>query len=295
MNNTKSKYVIGSVLLTLAASIWGGMFVVVKSIVGEIPPIELVWLRYLTAAVCLIVFSLIVRTRWHFNAHDLGIIVLIGLLGNTLSLITQETGTWLSNAQTGAVITTSTPIFMMIFAWLFLKEKLTWLRICSIIMAALGVIVIVGLHLTGAHLLLGIFSLLVSSCAWALASILIKKLSKTYNALQITIISVVVALIVISPWIGVHWNIIQGINFLNLKVLFCILYLGCISTAAAFIMWDKGLALMDADSSGLFYLIQPIVGAFLGWLILGENISAGFIVGMLLIIGGVYLYIRFDN
>ncbi|XIF19994.1 MAG: Hypothetical protein AJITA_00707 [Acetilactobacillus jinshanensis] len=57
----KNKHILVMILLKLKASIWGGMFVVVK--------------------------------------------------GNTLSLITQETGTWLSNAQTGAVITTSTPIF----------------------------------------------------------------------------------------------------------------------------------------------------------------------------------------
>ncbi|QFQ93056.1 EamA family transporter [Lacticaseibacillus manihotivorans] len=41
---------IGAVYLSIAASIWGGMFVIVKAIVGQIPPIQLVWLRYLVAA-----------------------------------------------------------------------------------------------------------------------------------------------------------------------------------------------------------------------------------------------------
>lgn len=41
----KKTRVLGSVELVSAAAIWGGMFVVVKAIVTEIPPIQLVWLR----------------------------------------------------------------------------------------------------------------------------------------------------------------------------------------------------------------------------------------------------------
>ncbi|APU72097.1 hypothetical protein BI355_1798 [Companilactobacillus crustorum] len=46
-----SKKILGSILLSLAACIWGGMFVVVKIIVEEIHPIQLVFLRYLVAIV----------------------------------------------------------------------------------------------------------------------------------------------------------------------------------------------------------------------------------------------------
>ena len=291
----KSKQVLGSILLALSASIWGGMFVVVKSIVNQIPPIELVWLRYLTAIVCLLGIAAITKSHWRFNWHDLKIIILIGILGNTISLITQETGTWLSNAQTGAVITTITPTFMIIFAWLLLKERLNRVRQLSVVIATLGVITIVGIHLSGAHLLLGIASLLISSMFWALASVMVKKLSGNYTVLQLTIISITVALICITPWIIFHWGTIENVNFVNLKVIFCILYLGCVSTAAAYLMWNRGLELLDADSSGLFYLIQPIVGAILGWLLLGEQISVGFLIGTCLIIGGVFIYIRFDR
>ncbi|WP_225208990.1 EamA family transporter [Limosilactobacillus walteri] len=52
----KSNKVVGSLLLSIAASIWGGMFVVVKSIVTIIPPIELVWCRYVVAILFLLLF-----------------------------------------------------------------------------------------------------------------------------------------------------------------------------------------------------------------------------------------------
>ncbi|MDQ0217909.1 drug/metabolite transporter (DMT)-like permease [Peribacillus cavernae] len=49
---------LGSIYLALAASIWGGMYVVVKVVVSVIPPLELVWMRYLVAILALLIIGL---------------------------------------------------------------------------------------------------------------------------------------------------------------------------------------------------------------------------------------------
>ncbi len=87
------KKIIGALFLSVAASIWGGMFVVVKSVVAVIPPVELVWLRYLVAAIVLLVFMLIKHVPWHWDRRNGLLMILIGLIGNALSIVTQETGT----------------------------------------------------------------------------------------------------------------------------------------------------------------------------------------------------------
>ncbi|AYE37406.1 DMT family transporter [Companilactobacillus zhachilii] len=289
-----SKKVLGSVLLSMLACIWGGMFVVVKIIVDEIHPIQLVWLRYLIAIIFLMIFSLLRREKWHWNWSDLRLIFLIGLIGNTISIVAQETGTWLSSAQTGAVITSATPTFMLIFAWLILKEKMTSVKIISVIMATLGVIMIVGLHLSGNYILYGVLSLIVAALTWALMSVLVKKVNH-YSSLQTTIISTMVAIVCLTPIIMLNPSALGNINFLNIKVILCLFYLGVISTAMAFVMWNQGLKLVNASSSGLFFLLQPIVGTLLGWLLLGESISISFIVGTILIIGSVWFSIKFTK
>lgn len=289
-----SKKVLGSILLSIAACIWGGMFVVVKIIVGEIHPIELVWLRYLVAIIFLILFSIIKQEKWQIDWHDLKLILLIGIIGNTISIVTQETGTWLSSAQTGAVITSSTPTFMVIFAWLILKEKLTKIKIISVVMATIGVVMIVGVHLSGKNVLLGVCSLIIAALTWALMSVLIKKV-RSYSALQTTILSTIVAIICLTPFVLTNSKTVMQINFFDPKVFLCLLYLGAISTAAAFVMWNQGLTMVDASASGLFFLLQPIVGTLLGWLLLGENLSWGFVVGSILILGSVFVSIRFEK
>ncbi len=70
-------------------------------------------------------------------------------------------------------------------------------------------------------------------------------------------------------------------------ILLGVLYLGVVSTAGAFFLWNKGLELMDAGIGSLFFFFQPIVGAFLGWLLLHEHLDRTFFIGGLFIITGV--------
>lgn len=55
---------------------------------------------------------------------------------------------------------------------------------------------------------------------------------------------------------------------------------------------NRGLQLLKASNGGLFFFFQPIVGTFLGWLLLGEQVGLSFGIGTLLIFIGVLLVIR---
>ncbi|WP_243680777.1 DMT family transporter [Lacticaseibacillus manihotivorans] len=246
----KQNKIIGALYLSFAASIWGGMFVIVKDIVGQISPIQLVWLRYLVAAPVLLLFCLVMRIDWHWRKQDVGLMILIGLIGNTLSIVTQETGTWLSSAQLGSVVTAATPAFMVLFSWGLLKVRPTrgdWL---SLIFAMLGVICIVGLSFSVRGVLLGALMLMIAALTWALMSVLIRKVSPDVNALQVTLVGVLVALITLTPWVLMHAQVLAGVNFFSLHVGLSLLYLGAISTASAFVMWNVAFGKWPATYLG---------------------------------------------
>jgi len=73
------------------------------------------------------------------------------------------------------------------------------------------------------------------------------------------------------------------------------LYLGIVSTVLAFILWNRGLQLLNASSGGFFFCLQPLVGTLLGWLLLGESIGGTFWIGSFLILSGVPLVIKEKN
>jgi drug/metabolite transporter (DMT)-like permease len=63
--------------------------------------------------------------------------------------------------------------------------------------------------------------------------------------------------------------------------------MGVFCTALAYYLWNRSLSMIEAGKCGLFYPMQPMVSAFLGWMFLGEEITQRFVIGAALIISGV--------
>lgn len=288
MKNT----LIGSLYLILASSIWGGMYVVVKILVAVIPPLELVWMRYLIALVALVIIGLVTRQNWRIKRRHFGIIIAIAVIGYVISIVTQETGTMLSTAQMGAIITSTTPAFMVLFASLILKERLTLKKAISVSLATIGVITIVGFDDINMSSMLGGVSLIIAALTWALMSVLIKRLPSDYSQIVVTTYATLIAFIVLTPFVITKLPQIDINDLTNPTILGGLIYLGVISTSIAFLLWNRGLQMLNASSGGVFFFVQPVVGTLLGWLILGETISITFWVGSVLILLGVLIVIK---
>ncbi|MCH7321820.1 DMT family transporter [Solibacillus sp. MA9] len=283
---------VGALFLSLAASIWGGMYVVVKVVVDVIPPFELVWMRYFIAAITLLIIGFITKQIWAIARKDWLIIFIVALVGNTISIVTQEMGTLLSSAQMGAIITATTPAFMVLFARFVLKETLTWKKCFSIALATIGVAIIVGNGAIDSTLQLGGVYLLIAALTWAFMSVLIKKIPANYSQIVVTTYTSSIAVILLTP------IVLPKLSQLNIEAMTQpsiwggLLYLSIISTACGFLLWSKGLQLLNASSGGLFFFLQPIVGTFLGWVLLEETIGWSFWIGTVLIFVGIFLVIK---
>lgn len=212
------KSIFGALCLSFAACIWGGMFVVVKTIVGEIPPIQLVWLRYLIAVVVLGLIAWQQHLTWHWDWPNLRLMILAGLVGDTLSIVLQETGTWLASAQLGAVITTATPTAMVLFGWPLLHRRPHRSHWVSLALATSGVIAIVGVQVTGRHVGLGAGCLLLAGLTWALMSVLIQLIDQRYSPLQVTLLAALVAVICLTPVVIWQAPILTHIAWTRLHV-----------------------------------------------------------------------------
>ncbi|MBL3732112.1 DMT family transporter [Lysinibacillus sp. HST-98] len=284
--------VIGAIFLSLAASIWGAMYVVVKVVVEVVPPLELVWMRYLIAVIALGIIGIMLRQSWKIAKKDWLIIFLVGLIGNTISIVTQEMGTMLSTAQMGAIITATTPAFMVVFARLILKESITLKKCLSIALATIGVGIVVGNGQIDVTQQLGGLYLLLAALTWALMSVFVKKVPSDYSQIVVTTYTSMIAVMLLTPFVLPRLNNLDLASVLQPTISGGLLYLGIISTAGGFLLWNKGLQLMNASSGGLFFFFQPIVGTFLGWTLLGETIGLSFWIGSLLIFSGVFIVIR---
>jgi len=284
--------ILGAICLSLAASIWGGMYVVSKYVLDFIPPLTLVWLRFIIAFVVLDMILKITEKKQKktvtIRKKDWLLFAWIGFIGYFISITCQFIGTKLSDAHTGSLVTSATPAFMVIFAAIILKEKLTARRLLSTIIATIGVIIVIGWDIEIGSYFIGTIILVGAAITWALLSIYVKIASARFSSLVITTYAIFFSLFFITPFMV--WEFQSSpIEPISLYVLLGVLYLGIVSTAGAFFLWNKGLELMDASIGSLFFFFQPIVGSLLGWFLLNEALSSNFFIGGILIICSVFI------
>jgi len=276
----------GYCALAAAACIWGGMYVVSKYALDFIPPFTLLWLRYVSG-LC-VLYPLAARQRTApLTGADQRVFLLIGFVGYVVSVGLQFVGTRLSSAHNGAIITSASPAFILLFAWMMLGERLTARKLLSVLLATVGVVIVVGWDHGaggGGGALLGNMVLIGAAITWALLSVLARKFSSRLSPLVITTGAVFWAAIMTTPIMCVEWRFVP-VSGLDNPLLWCaVLYLGVVATAGAFYLWNKGLSLVEAGSGSVFFFLQPVVGALLGWLVLGEPLTISFFSG-----GGVIL------
>ncbi|PGQ13926.1 DMT family transporter [Bacillus cereus] len=284
--------ILGAICLSLAASIWGGMYVVSKYVLDFIPPLTLVWLRFIIAFVVLYGILKLAEKKQKkkvtIRKKDWLLFAWIGFIGYFISITCQFIGTKLSDAHTGSLVTSATPAFMVIFAALILKEKLTARRLLSTIIATIGVIIVIGWDIEIGSYFIGTIILVGAAITWALLSIYVKIASIQFSSLVITTYAIFFSLFFITPFM--IWELqTSSIGTVNTYVILGVLYLGIVSTAGAFFLWNKGLELIDASIGSLFFFFQLIVGSLLGWLLLNETLNSNFFIGGILIICSVLI------
>lgn len=282
--------ILGTLYLVLAASIWGGMYVVSKIVLVFVSPLLLLWLRYVVALVALVVLVWVSRQSWRIRVQDLWLIAGVGLTGYALSVWAQFVGTALTSAQMGAMITSATPAFMVVFARILRKERMTRRKAFAVALATVGVLLIVGIGGMGHSNQWGVLALTLAAITWALMSVLVTGVPKEYSQLVVTMYAIAFATLVITPLSFTQLHEVPSVLSHPLLV-GGVLYLGVIATALAFFLWNKGLLMVGASAGGLYFFFQPLVGTLLGWLILGERVDTLFWIGatMILVSAGMTL------
>jgi drug/metabolite transporter (DMT)-like permease len=290
------KAYLGPIYLSLAAAIWGGMYVISKYALDIIPPMTLLFIRYFIASfvmgfICWYKnITIIPRQHW-------GLFFQIGFVGYFFSVGAQFIGTKLSSAHMGALLTTLSPLFLSVFAIFLLKEKMNVKQVVSMMLSLIGLLIIVGLPgLKGQdHAVWGSLILLLAAISWGYYSVISRKASQYYSPIQLTTVGIWIAACFTLPTTFLEVNQWRFTDLISWSIVLSVIYLGVISTALAFFSWNKGLKLTPSHQAGIYFFLQPVVGSFFGWLFLREHLSSSFFMGSLFILTGVYLSMYRSN
>jgi drug/metabolite transporter (DMT)-like permease len=266
--------------------LWASAYVFTKVALNYFTAFSLGFLRYLVAAIVLIIAASIKKIGLP-DIKDIPKFILSGLLGFTLYMIAFNIGSKTLSSTTSSIIIATVPILTALFASISLKEKLRALSWIAILIQFSGILI---LTLWNGLLSINIGVIWMFGAALLLSgyNITQRQYTKKYTAFQSTTYSIVAGAILLSVFSseGIS-QIIQA----PLNQVFVVLYLGIFPGAVAFICWSKALAIAKKTSDVSNYMfVTPLLSLMLGYIIIYEVPDIATYVGGPIIIFGLLIF-----
>jgi drug/metabolite transporter (DMT)-like permease len=277
-----------------AVIVWGGTFIATKVALQEVSPATIVWMRF---AMGLVILGIAVAARKQFaipEKNEWLYFALLGFLGVTLHQWLQATGLQTAKATTTAWIVATTPVFIAILGWLWLKEKLNWIQVSGIIVAALGVLLVVSRGdlsalISGDEGTFGDILIFISALNWAVYTILSRRELARHPAARMMFFVMLIGWLFTNIWIFGFGPGLSEIKNLTSSGWGAMAILGIFGSGLAYIAFYDALQALPASQLGAFFNIEPLVTAILAAFIIHERITLVSLIGGAVIILGVWL------
>jgi len=280
----------------IAVIIWGASFVATKIAVQEVSPDLVVFLRFGMGVIILggVVWSR-KQLQWP-QWKDWLYFMLLGFLGITFHQWLQSTGLVTAQAVTTGWIVASIPIFMVILSWIFLREKLAWLQVLGICLAAIGVLLIItkgnlGSLISGHFGSVGDFLILISAPNWAIFSILSKRGLQKYPAAEMMFYVMMFGWL-FSSILLFNTGDINQVREISINGWSAISFLGIFCSGIAYVFWYDALQALPVSQTGAFLYLEPVITVIVASLLLGEKLLLSGLLGGMVILLGVWMVNR---
>lgn len=233
---------------------------------------------------CFPAFSVLRRRGLKIGRHDMLVLSGIGLVGVTLMAGLFHLGITFLPANIAALLFSCNPVFVVLLASLLLDEKITIRKVTAAGLCLCGVFILSrdrgdGLSLTGIFLMAG------ATLAFALYTVLCKKVIPRYGALPVTAFAALAGGVVLIPVAlaveGVPFAAYGSVDWVGL------LYLAVFGTAMGYFLYIYGIGHVGAGAGSMAFFLKPFAAALFAWLVLGEKFSAREVIAGILILSGM--------
>lgn len=276
----------GWFMLIVLSVLWGGSFFFVGVAVQELPPLTIAALRVFLAAITLLVVLylsgvLLPREKGVWRSF-----LVMGLLNNVIPFYLIIWGQTRIASGLASILNATTPLFTVVAAHLLTTdEKITPQKVTGLLIGFGGVIAIFGQDaLQGVgHATFGQLAVLGAAVSYSLAGIYGRRFARlgvrpvvtaTGQVTASSLLLIPAALILERP---------LDLPMPGLEVWLAVVSLAVVSTAFAYILYFRILAIAGATNVLLVTLLIPLSAIVLGALFLGEQLAARQLVGMVLI------------
>lgn len=280
------------VLLLLLSIVWGGSFFFTELLVDELPPLTIVFFRVSLAAAFLWIYIAVKKITVPTNIEAWCALLVMGLLNNVLPFSLIVWSQTIITSSLASILNATVPMFTVVLAAFLLKdEKITWLKVAGVVVGFIGTACIIApdLRAIGGGHFVAQLAVLGAAISYSFAGIFGRRFSRiglhptTTAAGQVTASSMLILplVLLIEPP--------ASLTFPSTQALLALLGLALLSTAVAYILYFRILAIAGATNLVLVTFLIPVWAGFFGIWLLSEQLGVNQIVGVAIIALGLSL------
>lgn len=275
-------------LLLLLAVIWGSTYMLLGLALRELPPMTIVMLRLGLAAMVMAALVWAWRLTWPRSLSDWMPFLVMGILNNVIPFIAIGYSQLEIASGLTSVIVATTPLWTLLLSRAFVPgQRIGGLQIAGILFGIVGVGVLFGPEMLAGKrttlfgMMLALLAAVSYGCAGAWGARLrgVQPVVSTSCQLACSaLVMTVVAVALDKPWT------LPMPGWLTVTV---VLVLAVVSTALAYVVFYRVLAVSGGTNAMLVTLIMPPISIWLGILVLDETFTVRYALGALIIAAGL--------
>ena len=277
-------------LTILAAGVlWGCIGLFIKLLTREnYQPMEITAFRAYTACLLLVLFFLIKdKHKLKIHLKDIWCFVGTGFLSFVLFNYCYFVTIQESSLAVAAILLYTAPIMVMVMSLFLFKERLTLQKFVCLMLAVLGCALVSGLGGDMRLTTLGLITGVLSGFCYALYSIFGRYALRRYSTETVTVYTFVFASVGVTPFLNLP-SLVSHVAQ-SPSILWAVFGLGLLSTVAPFLLYTKGLNVVESGKASIIASVEPVVATLISVFFFQEPLSLLGGLGVLLVIAAIVL------
>ena len=276
--------------LVLSMIFWSLSFVWYKDIYQYLKPFTLIFFRLIISSILMLTATTLIGRLQKIKKEDRRLIFTLAFFEPLLYFIGESLGMQYVSPTVGAVIIATIPLLVPIAAFYFLKEKLTVLNLFGIAFSTLGVcLVLLDNTFSFVASPKGVMLLFVAVTAAVFYSIILMKASAKYNTLTIITYQNTIGVFYFLPLFFIfEFQYFKDIEFSS-DMLIPLFEMAVFASTLAFLLFTYAIRQIGVSKANIFANLIPVFTAIFAFWLFGEEFYLQKIIGILVVIGGLFL------
>jgi drug/metabolite transporter (DMT)-like permease len=276
-------------VLVVLGCIWGNSFLFTKVTVEEVPPLTLVEGRLILAGVVLL---LLLRALGHSLSLTPALwaaVAFMGVINNVIPFALITWGQQHIDSSLAAILNSTMPLFTVIIAPLWIKERLTFDGALGVLVGFAGVFVLIGADLRqiAESSTLGQIAVVGASACYATGTVFARRYLQERPPVVLASGQMMVASALLLP---VALAVDRPFDLhTSAKAALAWVALGVASSGLAYVIFFWLVQRLEALQVSLVAYLIPLVAVFVGWTVLDERLGANSLGGLVLIVLGIFI------